>query len=167
VASHCFATYACTNGGGGHFGIDWFYVNWAVDVPELKEAHINVKELMSVFLAASKWAHLWSGLHIIVRSDNMSAVSAINKSTSRSVQLLPIVKELFWLTVKFNFKLSAVFLPGKLNILADHISRLDDLKAANCMKFLLLPSVGELLFCKSHMSLNTSLLLQERWMLTM
>ena len=79
---------------------------------------------MAVFLAASKWAHLWSGLHIIVRSDNMAAVSAINKSTSRSAHLLPIVKELLWLTVKFNSKLLAVFLPGKLNVLADHISRI-------------------------------------------
>jgi hypothetical protein len=164
VPSYYFGTDACTNGGGGHFGCDWFHVNWNLDVPELAEAHINVKELMSVFIAARIWSPYWYGRQIVVRSDNMAAVASINKSTSRSSDLLPIVKELFWLTIKYNFKLSAVFIPGKLNILADHLSRLDDIESAFQAKSLLLPAVNDVLLCKSRISLMTFLMLQEKWM---
>ena len=104
VPSYYFGTDACTNGGGGHFGCDWFHVNWNLDVPELTSAHINVKELMTVFI------------------------------------------------------------PGKLNILADHLSRLDEINSAYQAKSLLLPSFHDVLLCKSRMSLNTFLMLQEKWM---
>jgi hypothetical protein len=149
--------------GGGHFGLDWFFVDWETDVPEMLNAHINVKELMTVFLAAARWAPLWAGKHIVVRSDNSATVAAINKSTSRSSDLLPIVKELFWLGVKFDFKISAVFIPGKLNILADYLSRFHKMENVYLAKPLLLPSLFDVLYCKFHMSFNAFLLLQTLW----
>jgi hypothetical protein len=76
---------------------------------------------------------------------------------------MPIVKELFLLTVKFDFKLSAVFIPGKLNILADHLSRFHSLLAATEAKRFLLPYVHNVLPCKLHMSLNAFLMLQVAW----
>lgn len=37
-----FATDACLTGCGGHYNSQWFYVNWANDMPEMNLCHINV-----------------------------------------------------------------------------------------------------------------------------
>jgi hypothetical protein len=93
----------------------------------------------------------------------MAAVAAVNHSTSRSKSLMPIVKALFLLSVEFNFKLTALYIPGKLNILADHISRFHSLSSAVEAKRFLLPFVHNVLPCEFHMSLNVFLMLQVAW----
>lgn len=50
-----FSTDACPIGGGGFFQGDWFYTNWATDHPDLTDAHINLKETFTVFLALHRW----------------------------------------------------------------------------------------------------------------
>ena len=40
--------------------------------------------------------------------------------------MMPFLRELFWLSAIYNFKITAKFVPGKLNILADTISRLHE-----------------------------------------
>ena len=79
LPSYEFATDACLVGGGGHFGDHWFYVNWASDFPEMSAAHINVLELETVLIASELWAPSWENQCILIRSDNMDTVSAINK----------------------------------------------------------------------------------------
>jgi hypothetical protein len=125
LPSFAFATDACLTGGGGHFASDWFHVNWALDVPSVVDCNINILELQTVLEAAKRWGSRWSGLHILVRSDNAATVAAVNRGTSRSVGMLSIIKQLFWLSVEFDFRLSAQHLPGRLNVLSDCLSRLD------------------------------------------
>jgi hypothetical protein len=158
-----FSTDACMNGGGGHFDSDWFFVSWKEDFPTFCSSHINVLELKSVLIAAERWGHLWYGRHIIVKSDNMSAVAAVNKSTSRSPELLYLIKQLFWLSVEHNFKLSAEYLPGKLNFLADGLSRMHEKFHANYAMYLLTGSSFNCLSCMSHMSYSAHLSLQLAW----
>ena len=79
-----------------------------------------------VYQSALRWGHLWSGAHILVRSNNAATVASINKGTSRSGEMLKIVEKLFWISVKFNFLLTAKFIPGVENVLADRISWLFD-----------------------------------------
>ena len=62
--SDSFATDACLIGGAGHFETDWFFVDWAIDCPELERTNINVLELKSVLIAVHRWSHLWYGKHI-------------------------------------------------------------------------------------------------------
>jgi hypothetical protein len=52
LPSHVFATDTCVIGGGGHYGSDWFHVNWGIDLPEVQSKHINVLELETVLIAA-------------------------------------------------------------------------------------------------------------------
>jgi hypothetical protein len=90
-------------------------------------------------------------------------VAAINKGSSRSVELLRIVEKLFWLSVKFGYKLSASFIPGIDNVLADRISRMIDPVFALNTQYLLTNGSGEKVACKNHMSYSSYLLLQEMW----
>ena len=92
LPSYQFATDACLIGGGAMFEGDWFYVAWEVDFLEMVDKNINVLELKTVHVAAEKWGPKWSGKHILVRSDNSATVAALNKGTSRSVEMLEIVQ---------------------------------------------------------------------------
>jgi hypothetical protein len=163
VPGAVFSTDACLEGGAGHFAGDWFYVDWVRDFGTDFDSNINVLELKCVLIAVKRWGHLWSGQHIMVRSDNSSTVACVNNNTSRSLGMLSIVKELFWYSVKFNFLLSASFIPGKLNIMSDRISRLNDVESARQAYQLLKNCDGDVILCKGHMSHCAFMYLQSVW----
>jgi hypothetical protein len=164
LPTHVFATDACENGGGAFFGADWFYTSWSSDYPEMNGKHINELELFTVLLALRRWGPCLENVHLRVRSDNMATVSALNKSTSRSPVLMPHIKEIFWLCVKFNIHLSSVHIPGVENLLADRISRLDEKLKAFDARLLLANFSASLISCNEHMSLDSFIYLQEAWM---
>ena len=161
--SSAFATDACLRGGGGHYGDDWFFVSWDVDFPLLKDANINVLELQTVLVAAKRWCKLWKGCHIQVKSDNVATIAAINNTTSRSPALLKIVKELFWLSVEFNFRLSVKYLPGVDNVLSDKLSRLHNIHSANIAFYLMYGFSIPVFCCNQNMSYGAYLSLQRSW----
>jgi hypothetical protein len=119
-------TDACTEGGGAHWGSNFFYVNWHLDCPTFEDCHINIKEVLSVVWAAHHWGHLWSNLKVCIFTDNMTTVSAINKCSSKNSVIMGLLRYLFWLSATNNFHLKAVHIPGKNNIVADVISRLHE-----------------------------------------
>jgi hypothetical protein len=130
-------------------------------MPEFVNSNIIVLELQVVNIAAEKWAKKWHGKHIVVRSDNAATVASINKGTSRSVDMLGIIQKLFWLSIEFGFKLSAVHLPGRLNILTDRISRMSEVGSA-CEAQYYLSSDREV-EVSGHMSYKAYLWLQDKW----
>jgi hypothetical protein len=154
-----------TRGGGAHFYDDWVYVNWEVDVPNMQDSHINILELEMVHQAAVRWGQFWGGHHVLIRSDNAATVASVNKGSTRSVPMLRIIEKLFWLSVLYGFKLSASFLPGIENVLADRISRMMSVDSASDTQMLLSNGSGETIECINHMSYRSYLLLQETWRL--
>jgi hypothetical protein len=163
LPAHVFATDACLIGGAGHYNGDWFYSSWADDSPLLANANINVLELQTVLLAAKRWGRAWSGSHVLVRSDNCATVASIKNTTTRSPDNHRIVKELFWLSVQHDFKLSAKYLPGKCNVLSDKLSRLHEMYSANLAHYLLLGPSSDVLLCGSKMSYASYVFLQRSW----
>jgi hypothetical protein len=164
LMTHEFATDACLVGGAGHYKQDWFYTSWSEDFPQLSNANINVLELKTVLVAAKRWGPLWRGSHVLVRSDNFATVAAINNTTTRSSELLVIVKELFWLSVEHNFRLSAKHLPGILNVFSDHLSRMHDVSSANNAHCLLLGSTSSAnVYCQGKMTYGAFMSLQRSW----
>ena len=163
VPSFCFATDSSSIGCSGHYRRDWFYVNWEADFPGLASKHITYQELFAVILSAKRWGKLWQGMHLIVRSDNAATVAAVNKSTSRSPELMSLIRDLFWLSVQFDFRLTAAFIPGKLNILADRISRLHEPIAAIEAWNLLTHLTPFNCFMCFYLSWNTFCMLQSYW----
>ena len=115
---------ASTKGGGMVWDRDWAYVNWHSDVPEMAEAHINIKEIMAITWAVRRWAPYWANASVTVHTDNITARAAFTKGSVRSQAAMPYIREVFWWAALFNFKLRAVHIPGKLNIAADAASRL-------------------------------------------
>ena len=119
-------TDSSTQAAGALFQGDWFYMNWQLDLPQFSDEHINVKEALTVCFAARRWCHRWKNKRIIIHTDNTTALALINKGTSKSQIIMAELRNLFWLSTKFNFHIRAVHLPGSQNFAADAISRLHD-----------------------------------------
>lgn len=119
------STDASSTGLGAFFRGDWLYINLFADYPKLSHLHINFKEALCIVFAAFRWGHTWQNHTVKVFCDNMAAVAIINKGTTKSPIMMFYLRQLFWLSARYNFRLQVVHLPGKLNTTADHISRLD------------------------------------------
>ena len=163
LPAHCFTTDASGTGCSGHYRRDWYYVNWEADCPAVGSKHMTYQELYAVLCAARRWGKLWQGQHILVRSDNLATVASINKSTSRSPEMMSLIRELFWLSVSHDFRLTARFIPGKLNVLADRISRLVEPKAALDAWNLLNYLTPFNCFMCYHLSFDAFCMLQRYW----
>ena len=157
--TYSLATDSCRAGGGAVHGDDWVYSNFAADYPDIVNEHINTLELFVILLAARRWGHLWCGTHVQVKCDNLSAVYAINKGCSRSPIFMRLLREVFWLSERYQFRLTAVHISGVRNIVADTVSRLHlpDFR----QKFVEMFSWrNNFINCASHMSFSSFLCLQ-------
>jgi hypothetical protein len=163
LPSYSFACDACLDGGGAFFCDDWFYVSWEQDYPHMVGRHINELELFTVFLALKRWGARLKDVHVKIRSDNSATVACLQKSTSRSKDLMRWVREIFWLSVEHNILITSAHIPGHLNLLADRISRLSDYSLAMDARLLLANFSLEMITCKDHMSISAFLSLQESW----
>ena len=102
----------------------WIHTNWAIDRPALFNSHINIKELGMIREAIKCWGGLHPNHHFIIRCDNIAAVYMTNTGAARHPQAAAIMKDIAHMALTWNLTISAVFLPGRLNDLADSISRL-------------------------------------------
>ena len=130
-------TDACDTAAGGYYEGDWFYCNWSVDCPDIQDLHINLKELAAIVLAAEHWCMAWQNKRVLVICDNSTSVSCINRGTSRSPLLMKYLRYMFWLSVVYNFRLTAMHVPGVDNVLADKISRLHEPYSRHYLRALL------------------------------
>jgi hypothetical protein len=122
-----------------------------------------VLELLMVLVAIKRWGTFWAGSHVLIRTDNVTAMSALKKGTSHCREIMPIVREIFWLSIQNDFVISSVFVPGVLNVLADRVSRLDDpIHAMEAGELLNVKFVE--LNCVNHMSNGSFNFLQDQWM---
>jgi hypothetical protein len=120
-------TDACMEAGAGHWGSNWFHTEWRSEWPQVSDCHINEKEVLAAATAVALWGHRWQDHTVYIFSDNTVTVSSINKSTSKNSKVMEAIRFLFWQSVTYNFKLKAVHIPGKYNVLADKLSRLQEM----------------------------------------
>ena len=115
------STDACPVAAGGYFRGDWFYHHFSLDSPEWQNLHINHKETLAIVLTAQHWGQLWSHQCVVIHSDNQAAVQIINKGIITSPVVMNALRTLFWLSALYNFHITAVYLAGTDNALADSI----------------------------------------------
>lgn len=94
---------------------------WA---PPLVGAHINVLELVAVYLALRHFRPVLLAKHVLVRSDNVSVVYHVNHmGGTRSAVLFRWSRRLLlWASVHLT-SLRAAYVPGPRNRVADFLSR--------------------------------------------
>ena len=85
--------------------------------------HISIKELLPIVIATTIWGQDFVGKTILVRSDNVAAVAAINHQTSPVKEVAHLLRCLAFIMARFNIRLQATHIPGILNDIADALSR--------------------------------------------
>ena len=116
----------CPTAAGAFFHGDWLYHSFVLEIPEVRNLHINFKEVLAIILAAKRWGKLWCNKHVIIQSDNSTALSIVNKGTTGNPIIMRYLRELFWLSAVYNFRITAIYLPGCMNYIADAISRMHE-----------------------------------------
>lgn len=117
---------ACRTATGAFWRGDWTYSVFACDRPAAAGLHINYKEVCAVLDACKRWAPQWRNCSVIIHTDNTTAKAVINKGRSKNKFINSCLRKLFWLSVRFNFTLRAIHVPGQVNILPDTVSRLHE-----------------------------------------
>ena len=114
-------TDASRQGWGAHMGDSQISGTWTHTDRKL---HINYLELKVVSHALQHWAQMLQGHQVMIARDNLTVVSCINKQGGTlSLTLLRLTVELLlWLEAQ-NITVRARHIPGCLNVIADHLSR--------------------------------------------
>ena len=121
---YCQGTMVLDASGGwgcGAFFLDkWFQLEWAGN---LEGAHITIKELVPIAIAAAVWGPEWSGQNIQVKCDNAAVVAILNSGSSKDPDVMHLMRCLMFFMAKFQFSIYATHIAGSENILADALSR--------------------------------------------
>ena len=135
-------TDACYEAAGAFFIGDWRYLNFPMESQFLASLHINHKQVLAVVMAAENWSSLWANKYIIIHSDNQTTVTIINKGTTRNPIVMHYLRRLFWYSAIFNFSITAKYILGNKNTIANAISGMHDLFYFWCCMHYLSPLNG-------------------------
>lgn len=92
--------------------------------PSLRSNINYYLELFPILIAVRRWGPRWPDKRVIVETDNTQAMAFIKNGTCRNPIAMFWLREIFWISVQYNFHLRSRLLPGKLNQHADRLSRL-------------------------------------------
>ncbi|XP_065179991.1 uncharacterized protein LOC135810425 [Sycon ciliatum] len=111
-----------TLGWGAFYGKEqrWIQGSWT---KEQEEESIGYKELYAVAMACSTWGHLWSQQRIVLHCENQSVVECLQSSSSKSPGMMSLLRALFFVCATHSFTITAKYVPGHLNSIADALSR--------------------------------------------
>ena len=120
------STDSCLVAGGVflHYNGAWMHANWAIDRPDLTSGHINLKELAMIDIALKAWAPDYPGHDFMFQCDNVTAVHTVNTGAAKHPKAMAIIKSIADTAVKHCITLTAAYIPGRYNQVADSISRL-------------------------------------------
>jgi hypothetical protein len=81
------------------------------------------KELYPIVIACHLWGHRWRHKRVLFYCDNESVVRIVNSGASKDDVIMELVRELFLVAAKYDFRISASHVAGKKNLIADALSR--------------------------------------------
>ena len=114
-------TDASMEGWGAHLNFMEVAGRWE---PPYDSWHINSLELRAVWLALMHWSHQLRDQVVLVATDNSTVVSYVNKQGgTRSLTLTREARSLLLWCQEQGISVKARHIPGKLNVLADSLSR--------------------------------------------
>ncbi len=111
---------------GSFFMGDSTYTQFKDMNNEAPDLCINYKEVLALLAALQKWSPYFVNKQLHVYSDNVCAVNTINKGSSKNHLVMTALREIFWFSVVYNFRITCHYYPGVRNVLADAVSRLHE-----------------------------------------
>ena len=93
----------------------WFADTWS---PQHTPLCITFKELHPICIACATWGRQWCRKRIRFHTDN-EAATAVKSGTSHCPNVMSLLRQLSFICAKGNFMVTARYIPGTTNILAD------------------------------------------------
>ena len=110
----------------GIMGNQWFYgifpISW-------KNYNIAIKEFVPVYLAMRLWQDRMQGRFVLFHIDNESVVYNIRNQTSKLQDIMSMMRPMVLIAMSRTIQFSSMHIEGRLNTIADLISRLQIYKA--------------------------------------
>jgi len=106
----------------GVWGDKWWFYRFSEQDNKIM-THISAKELYAVVCNCKTFHAALPGITLHIECDNAPTVEAINSGRCKDPIMMKLIRELFYLRVEFSFQIKAIHLPGKLNVVADMLSR--------------------------------------------
>ena len=107
-------------GYGAICGKEWFSGLWPNG---WHSRNISALELYPIVAAVGTWGEGWRNRSICFYTDNLALVAIINKRSTREVHTMELIRTLVLLCLTFNVNFVARHIPGRVNTLADKLSR--------------------------------------------
>ena len=117
---------ACNRACGMFWAGDWRYSAFCQDIRAANSLHINYKEVCAAVEGVRTWAPCWTNSVVIVHTDSTVTKAILNKGRSKNAYINKLLRDMFWWSVKYNFVVRAIHVPGALNTIPDTISRLHE-----------------------------------------
>ena len=120
---------------GGGYVLDVGHYHWWYFGSAVSRRPIDYLEGKTVVLCVEDHGHLWDGKIVRFHIDNSAFQASAAKGWSHAERLNELLRELLYLTVKYNCILSYNWISTHLNTLADPLSRFDEqlfLSRARC-----------------------------------
>ena len=113
-----------TKGCGIYFQGKWCVLNWPKEWENseiLKD--ITYLEIIPIALAVMLWGEMFHKKKINFHVDNLAVVCILNSRTSKSERVLKLLRFIVYQTLTKNFHIKCSHICGKVNIIADALSR--------------------------------------------
>ena len=98
----------------------WLLWQWP---QEWRSIGIMAKELVPIVFTCIVWNPCLSKHHINFHCDNANLVIAINKGSSKDKLVMHLLRCLPFFVARFDIYITASYLPGAINVTANHLSR--------------------------------------------
>ena len=111
-------------GYGAVCGCEWIYGLWPPEwQADLLTYNIDVKEFYAVLACIATFRHFLRGHRVRFACDNLPVVSMVNKLTSTSKHVMPLIRDLALLCLRNDIHIEAFHIYSGENFLCDRISR--------------------------------------------
>jgi hypothetical protein len=80
-------------------------------------------ELFAIVFAFCIYAPFLRNLSVILKTDNLADVSIVNRQSTKSPELLVLLRALYWSAAVYNINIRAEHIAGILNTFPDYLSR--------------------------------------------
>ena len=95
------------------------------------QENINELELWAVVIGIKRWIQVLRDTTVILYTDNLQVLYAILNGRAKNNTCMTWVRELFWMGLINNMKISPRYVRSEDNVLADTLSRLSYRKTRN------------------------------------
>ncbi|XP_061170929.1 uncharacterized protein LOC133180416 [Saccostrea echinata] len=110
-----------SQGFAGVLGAKWFASEWPSDFCDLQ---IAIKELFPIVLALEVWGDILENRNVLFLTDNAAVACVTYKQSSKEPIIMRLIRRLVVVCMCKNIHFKAQHIPGKVNVVADGLSRL-------------------------------------------